>query len=350
HRICLSETLAKLELFLFFTSLLQRFTFQPPPGTTKEDLDLTPATGLSTPPMAYKVCALPRQDRLCNTFCSLWRRADYQADLKCGPHHTSLGIIFSHGENWKVMRRFALTTLRNYGMGKRTIEDKIVEECGSLIKALESHGGKPVEGTTITNAAVSNIIVSILLGKRFEYDDARFLRLLKLVSENIRLAGSPSVSVILTVYELFAFINETFIKHLKELDENDQQSFIDSFLIRQQEEEKSTSTGFFHKENLRAVVANLFAAGTETTSSTLHWGILLMMKYPDIQNKVQEEIAQVIGSAQPRIEHRTKMPYTDAVIHEIQRFADIVPTNLAHATTMDVTFKGYFIPKVIIFI
>ncbi|KAF7234543.1 Cytochrome P450 2B10, partial [Varanus komodoensis] len=160
------------------------------------------------------------------------------------------------------MRRFALTTLRNYGMGKRTIEDKIVEECGSLIKALESHGEgserrasatdlrgregtygrKPVEGTTITNAAVSNIIVSILLGKRFEYDDARFLRLLKLVSENIRLAGSPSVS-----------------------------------------EEKSTSTGFFHKENLRAVVANLFAAGTETTSSTLHWGILLMMKYPDIQ-------------------------------------------------------------------
>ncbi|XP_053140125.1 cytochrome P450 2K4-like isoform X2 [Hemicordylus capensis] len=272
------------------------------------------------------------------------------------------GLVFARGENWKVMRRFTLTTLRDYGMGKRTIEDKIVEECRFLIRKFETYEGKPFEIKTIMNASVSNIIVSILLGKRFEYEDPTFLRLLQLINENIQLLGTPSV----LLYSLFpalgflsgahktvlnnrdefqAFVTATFIEHLKELDENDQRSFIDSFLIRQQEEKKNNINGYFHNDNLIGVVANLFAAGTETTSTTLRWGLLLMMKYPDIQRKVQEEIATVVGSSQPRIEHRTKMPYADAVIHEIQRFGNIIPTNLPHATTVDVTLNGYFIPK-----
>uniref|UniRef100_A0ACB8EG06 Uncharacterized protein n=1 Tax=Sphaerodactylus townsendi TaxID=933632 RepID=A0ACB8EG06_9SAUR len=271
------------------------------------------------------------------------------------------GIIFANGENWRVMRRFALSTLRDYGMGKRTTEDRILEECGFLIKRFESYEGKPFENTTILNHAVSNIIVSILLGKRFEYENPAFIRLLNLISANIQLLASPSVqlynmfpalgflfgtrkTVLNNTNELQAFIQATFIEHLKDLDENDQRSFIDSFLIRQQEE-KNKSNGYFHNENLKAVVGNLFGAGTETTSTTLRWGLLLMMKYPEIQNKVQEEIAQVIGSAQPRTEHRPKMPYTDAVIHEIQRFSNIIPMNKPRATTMDVTFKGYSIPK-----
>ncbi|XP_054829814.1 cytochrome P450 2K6-like isoform X3 [Eublepharis macularius] len=273
------------------------------------------------------------------------------------------GVVFAHGENWKVMRRFTLTTLRDYGMGKRTIEDRIVEECHFLIQKFESYQGKPFENTIIMNTAVANIIMSILLGKRFEYEDPTFERLLNLINENARLVGSPSVTlynmfpalgflfssrktVLNNRDELFSFIQDAFIKHLKELDVNDQRSFIDAFLIRQQEEKnKNKINDFFHNENLTATVANLFGAGTETTSTTLRWALLLMMKYPEIQNKVQEEIAMVIGSAQPQTEHRSKLPYTDAVIHEVQRFANIVPMNLPHATTMDVTLKGYFIPK-----
>ncbi|XP_034288433.1 cytochrome P450 2K6-like [Pantherophis guttatus] len=273
------------------------------------------------------------------------------------------GLVVAHGEHWKVMRRFTLSTLRDHGMGKRTIEDKITEECSVLTKTMETYAGKPFDITRILTAAVSNIIVSILLGKRYEYEDATFLRLLKIMRENVHLGGSPAVmiynlfpklgfllgapkTIMKNQKELHDFIQTTFIEYLQDLDENDQRNFIESFLVRQRQENmKMTHDGHFRNENLISLVDDLFGAGTETTSNTLRWAILLMMKYPEIQSKIQAEIAREIGDIQPRTDHRVKMPYTDAVIHEIQRFADIVPTNLPHATTMDITFKGFFIPK-----
>nr|XP_006137091.1 cytochrome P450 2K6-like [Pelodiscus sinensis] len=271
------------------------------------------------------------------------------------------GIIFAHGENWKAMRRFTLTTLRDFGMGKRTIEDKILEECDYLIQEFESHEGSSFDTTETMNVAVSNVIVSIMLGHRFDYKDPKFLHLIHLTIENFQLGGSPTVmlfntfpaleflpgnhkTVLKNLEELYSFIQQTFVEYLKQLDANDQRSFIDAFLVKQQEE-KSNPDSHFKNENLQSLVSNLFMAGTETTSTTLRWGLLLMMKYPDIQKKVHEEIERVLGSARLRYEHRKKMPYIDAVIHEIQRFANILPMNLPRETTEDVRLYGYVIPK-----
>lgn len=52
-----------------------------------------------------------------------------------------LGIIFSHGDNWKVMRRFAISTLRDFGMGKKTLENMIIEESECLVNKFKSFGG-----------------------------------------------------------------------------------------------------------------------------------------------------------------------------------------------------------------
>ncbi|XP_072263498.1 cytochrome P450 2C11-like isoform X1 [Pyxicephalus adspersus] len=272
------------------------------------------------------------------------------------------GVIFAHNENWKVMRRFTLSTLRDFGMGKKTIEDRILEECDCLVKKIKSFKGEPFENRMIINAAVANVIVSILLSHRFDYEDPTLLRLLKIVNENIHIIGSPTVllynafpslirrlpgkhkTVKKNLDEMHVFIRETFTTQKKSLDANDQRNLIDAFLVKQQEN-KPNGESFFTNENLTMLVTDLFSAGMETTSTTLRWGILLMINNPDIQKKVQNEIEKVIGSSPPRASHRKDMPYTDAVIHEIQRFGNIVPNNLPHATTQDVNFRGYFLPK-----
>ncbi|KAM3931020.1 cytochrome P450 2K6-like [Leptodactylus fuscus] len=272
-----------------------------------------------------------------------------------------MGVTFSQGENSKIMRRFAISTLRDFGMGKSIIEEKIIEECSHLTNYFASFKGEPFEDFMILRAAVANIIVSILIRIRMDYDDSQFRRLLHLEHDNVRLLATPMVllynmfpffgmlpgshkTIVKNVEELCDFITKTFTERLKNLDENDQRSLIDAFLVRQKEEAANPQS-YFHNGNLTRVVRNLFSAGIDTAATTLSWGLLLMAKYPKIQEKVQEEILSVIGSAQPLYSHRGQMPFTNAVIHEIQRFADIAPLNLGHETTKDVIFKGYFLPK-----
>ncbi|KAM8953793.1 cytochrome P450 2K1-like isoform 2-T2 [Pelodytes ibericus] len=272
------------------------------------------------------------------------------------------GIIFSRGEHWKVTRRFTLTTLRDFGMGRRLIEDKINEECDSLVEVFKSYNGTPFNSLTVINSSVANIIVSIILGHRIDYQDPTFLKLMKLINDNIRLFASPMAmlfnafpsvlrwlpgshkQIFANSLEMQMFFEEALEKHRAQLDINDQRNLIDAYLVKQLEEKPNPGL-YFSDDNLTGLAVDLFVAGMETTSSTLRWGLLLMMKYQEIQKNVQDEIDRVIGSAQPQSEHRKEMPYTDAVIHEIQRFGNIVPGGVPRATTRDVTFRGYFIPK-----
>ncbi|KAJ8017126.1 hypothetical protein DPEC_G00014520 [Dallia pectoralis] len=273
------------------------------------------------------------------------------------------GILFGNGDSWKEMRRFALTNLRDFGMGKKGSEEKIIEELCYLIEVFEEHKGKPFDTTQPLHNAVSNIICSIVYGSRFEYSDPKFRRSVENVGESIRLGGSLSMQL----YNMFPWLGSLMkskrrvakndydnkqhiwdlVKGLKEtLNPQMCRGFIDSFLVRKQTIEESGQMNYhYHNENLIQSVSNLFAAGTDTTATTLRWGLKLMAKYPHIQDRVQEEISKVIGSRQLMAEDRRNLPYTDAVTHEIQRVANIVPLAVLHVTSQDITFQGYFIKK-----
>ncbi|XP_069832033.1 cytochrome P450 2K6-like [Dendropsophus ebraccatus] len=272
-----------------------------------------------------------------------------------------MGLSFSHGDNWKMMRKFTISTLRDFGMGRTSLEERIAEECSYLVQRIKSFKGKPFENTRPMYSAVANIIVSMVFGNRMDYEDPQFNRLVDINIENTKFLGSkmvllynvyPALGILLAGYrtirknteELCSFMQCAFMKHLKELDVNDPRGLIDSFLARQNLE-KGNPHSYFHIDNLYGLIRSLLNAGTETSSTTLRWALLMMIKYPYYQEKVQEEISKVIGLGQPKYSHRLQMPFTNAVVHETQRFADIVPMNLPHETTQDINFRGYHLPK-----
>ncbi|XP_064414881.1 cytochrome P450 2K1-like isoform X2 [Latimeria chalumnae] len=223
--------------------------------------------------------------------------------------------------------------------------------------------GQPFDATVSINAAVSNIICSIVFGKRFDYDDKTFLHLINLNNDIVTFGGSPHAmlynsfpfleffpgdhhKVFKALVELRDFAKRLGEEHKSKLNAKDIRSYIDAFFVKQQKEDITNGVSYFNEEHFLATIENLFVAGTDTTSNTLKWGLLLMMKYPEIQERVHEEIMEVIGCERSAVsEDRKDMPYTNAVMYEIQRFANIVPMGLPHQTSTDVHFRGYFLPK-----
>ena len=72
----------------------------------------------------------------------------------------------SSGKEWQVLRRFTMQALRDFGVGKKSIEEKIQGEATALIKELEKLEGKPQDASIPTQRAVTNIICSIIFGDR----------------------------------------------------------------------------------------------------------------------------------------------------------------------------------------
>ena len=94
------------------------------------------------------------------------------------------------------------------------------------------------------------------------------------------------------------------------------------------------------------MIFDLWIAGQETTSTTLGWLCLYLIRDQEIQRKFQEELDRVVGSDRlVTLDDKNELNYVNAVVAETQRFCNLLPFNVPHKTTKDVTIHGYNIPK-----
>ncbi|XP_048036542.1 cytochrome P450 2M1-like isoform X2 [Megalobrama amblycephala] len=287
-------------------------------------------------------------------------RANYPLMMKITHGY---GVLSTSGHRWKQMRKFSLTTLKNFGMGRRSIEERVREEAEYLVEMIKKCNGSAFSPADMLSNAVANVICSIVFGHRFEFEDPQFKFLLQTVNSIFIILSSP-LGQIYNVFpklvslfpgkhhQLFKDTDKAreYCKHqararMNNVDPLCPQDFIEAFVLKMKEEKDKSDTEY-HFDNLVSIVWNLFSAGTESTSSTIRHALLLMMKHPDVQERVQREIDDVVGKDRwPSIEDRQKLPYTDAVIHEVQRSMDFAPIAIPHKMMCDTEYNGYVIPK-----
>ena len=72
--------------------------------------------------------------------------------------------------------------------------------------------------------------------------------------------------------------------------------------------------------------------------------MLFMILNPEVQTKVRQELDQNFGNNKAKFNEKHKVPYTEAVIHEIQRRANILPLSVLHSTRTKVDIEEYSLP------
>ncbi|KAG1893639.1 cytochrome P450 [Suillus fuscotomentosus] len=100
------------------------------------------------------------------------------------------------------------------------------------------------------------------------------------------------------------------------------------------------------EDTMKAVALMGYIGGIDTSTSTLHIFLMAMVLYPDVQARIRAEINQVVThDKMPSVDDRPSLPYLDAVLCEVLRWYPPIPLGMAHATTNDDIYGGYFIPK-----
>ncbi|KFQ15965.1 Cytochrome P450 2J6, partial [Leptosomus discolor] len=273
------------------------------------------------------------------------------------------GVILANGHSWKQQRRFCIMTLRSLGMGKKVLEYRVQEEASHLVEFFANLKGRPVDPYFRLFHSISNVICALVFGYHFSDEDKTFHELLSATETLFKFLGSflhqlydilpwlmccipgPHKKVLSCYDVLSSFARKEVRRHVERGIPDEPQDFID-FYLAEVEKSKDGVKPKYDEDNLVYLINDLFLGGSETSSTTLYWGLLYMVVNPEIQEKVQKELDAVLGTSQLiSYADRRKLPYTNAVVHEIQRFSNIVFVGMPRLCVRNTTLLGYPIKK-----
>lgn len=112
------------------------------------------------------------------------------------------------------------------------------------------------------------------------------------------------------------------------------------------ENEEDDNGGKLTDTEIKALLLNLFVAGTDTSSSTVEWAIAELIRNPRILAQAQQEIDKVVGKNRLVAESDlAQLTYLEAIVKETFRLHPSTPLSLPRIASESCEINGYFIPK-----
>uniref|UniRef100_A0A1I7UIM5 CYtochrome P450 family n=1 Tax=Caenorhabditis tropicalis TaxID=1561998 RepID=A0A1I7UIM5_9PELO len=274
------------------------------------------------------------------------------------------GIIETSGYFWTIHRRFAISTLRDFGLGKELMQQKILMEVEETFKEFDEGGDQNV--SKVIYKGVANVINQIIFGYRFDDSkEAEFQKLKDLIDIQEKSflsfklcvqAFAPGIGNWLPGKSLddiitekrddyYSFFYQQINDHRSKLnfDTDEVEDYAEAYL---KEQKRQGDTDLFSDQQLANMCFDLWFAGLTTTYTTLTWAIAYVLNHSEVQKKIYEELDTVICSDRLiTMADKSRLPYLNAVINESQRCVNLLPLNLFHQTTRDTVINGYQIKK-----
>ncbi|KAJ0804439.1 putative cytochrome P450 [Helianthus annuus] len=271
----------------------------------------------------------------------------------------SKNIAFApYGEHWRRVRSIAVLQLLS---NKRVQSFRQVreQETHVIIDEIGKSCGSVIDLGELLNLLTNNVICRVALGRTYEskkFNDllARFTYLIGCFSVGNYIPWLSWVDRVSgleartkkVAKEFDEFLEGVLEEHVYkktmmdgEGNRNDKgQDLLDILLDLQIE----SNTSFMHREVIKAGIMDLFAAGTDVTSTSIEWAISELIRHPRVMKKLQKEVTE-IAHGKPMIteDDLEKMTYLHAVLKEALRLHTPAPLLISRESTQDVKLMGY---------
>ncbi|GMJ05446.1 RED ELONGATED 1, SUPERROOT 2, ALTERED TRYPTOPHAN REGULATION 4, RUNT 1, cytochrome P450, family 83 [Hibiscus trionum] len=282
--------------------------------------------------------------------------------------YNSIDVGFSaYNDYWREIRKLCVVHLFNRVQQYRPIRE---DEVAGLIEKIcqLSYDSKPVNLSEAVMCLSSTIICRVGFGKRYAEEGAERSRFHGLLNESQALLSSFTFSDYFPfmgwVDRLTRFHNR-LEKNFKELDIF-YQELIDEHLdpnrLKPEKEDIIDVLLQISKDNdfpfdltidhIKAILMNVFLAGTDTTAATVIWVMSFLMKNPNCLKRTQMEVRNLIGKKEFLNEDDVQsLPYLQAVIKETFRLQPTAPLLVPRETLRKCSIGGYEIPaKSLVFV